>query len=163
MVSSHRYCTACGAANEAYDAFCFACGRPLRATLPSQQYPVVGSANSAHTGLLTPHLLLKQRYRISSQVGKDGFSAVYKVEDIQFGNRLLAVKEMSQSGLSPQEIVEATDAFKREALLLAGLKHPHLPSIYDHFSEAGRWHLVMDFIEGETLDEQRNNAKGKRI
>jgi len=131
--------------------------------LLSPQYPVAGSANNAFTGLLPPNLLLKQRYRILGQVGKGGFSAVYKVEDSQFGNRLLAVKEMSQSGLSPQEIIEAADAFKQEALLLAGLQHPHLPRVYDHFSEAGRWYFVMDFIEGETLEEYLNNAKGKRL
>ncbi len=159
MVPTHRYCTACGAANQAKDAFCFACGRPLRASLPSPQYPVGGSATSTSTGLLPPNLLLKQRYRIISQIGKGGFGAVYKAEDTQLGNRLLAVKEMSQSGLSPQEIVEATGAFKREAHMLAGLKHPNLPSIYDYFNEAGRWYLVMDFIEGETLEEHLNKEK----
>ena len=87
--------------------------------------------------------------------------AVYKAEDIQFGNRLVAVKEMRQTGLDPQELKEAADAFKQEAVLLAGLKHPNLPSIYDHFEENGRWYLVMDFIEGETLAEHLNKAKGK--
>jgi len=163
MVPSGRFCTACGAANQAQDAFCFNCGLPLRATIPSSNYVVAGSTPSSLTGLLPPNLLLKQRYRILSQLGRGGFSAVYKAEDIQFGNRLLAVKEMSQSGSNPQEIVEATEAFKREALLLASLRHPNLPSIYDHFSEDGRWYLVMDFIEGETLEEHLNNANGKRL
>ena len=153
MVPSQRYCTRCGAANQTLDAFCFACGHPLQATPASPQYPVAGSATSTVTGLLTPNLLLKQRYRILSPLGKGGFGAVYKAEDLQLGNRLLAVKEMSQSGLSPQETAEATENFKREALLLAVLKHPNLPSIYDHFNEAERWYLVMDFIEGETLEE----------
>jgi serine/threonine protein kinase len=150
---THRYCTACGAANQVQDAFCFACGKPLQTATPLPQYPVAGSASSTLTGLLTSNHLLKQRYLILSQLGKGGFGAVYKAEDTQLGNRLLAVKEMSQSGLSPQEIIEAAENFKREALLLASLKHPNLPSIYDHFSEAGRWYLVMDFIEGETLEE----------
>jgi len=87
--------------------------------------------------------------------------AVYKAEDIQFGDRLVAVKEMRQTGLDPQVLKEAADAFKQEAVLLAGLKHPSLPSIYDHFSENGRWYLVMDFIEGETLAEHLNKAKEK--
>ena len=71
--------------------------------------------------------LLRQRYRIVSQVGQGGFGAVYKAEDSEFGNRLVAVKEMSQKGLNAQEIIEAAGAFKREALLLAGLMHPNLP------------------------------------
>jgi serine/threonine protein kinase len=153
MVPSQRYCTRCGAANRAQDAFCFACGHPLQATTTSQQYPTAGSVTTTSTGLLSPNLLLKQRYRILDTVGKGGFGAVYKAEDVQLGNRLLAVKEMSQSSLNPQEIAEAAENFKREALLLAALTHPNLPRIYEQFSEAGRWYLVMDFIGGETLEE----------
>ena len=160
---THRYCTTCGAANQVQDAFCFACGKPLQTAMPLLQYPETGSASSTFTGLLTSNQLLKQRYRILSPLGKGGFGAIYKAEDTQLGNRLLAVKEMSQSGLSPQAIIEAAENFKREALLLAGLKHPNLPSIYDHFSEAGRWYLVMDFIEGETLEEHLNQEPQGRL
>jgi len=107
--------------------------------------------------------LLKRRYRIICQVGKGGFGAVYKAEDMQFGNRYVAIKEMSQSGLSAQELVEATDAFKREALMLAGLTHPNLPRIYEQFTDTGRSYLVMDFIEGETLEDYLNKINGKRL
>src|SRR5713101_4464900 len=66
---------------------------------------------------------------------------------------------MSQSGLSQQDLVEATNAFTREALMLASLSHPNLPRIYEQFTEMGRWYLVMDFIEGETLEEYLNKAQ----
>src|SRR5206468_3453730 len=46
-----------------------------------------------------------------------------------------------------------SEAFRQEALLLADLMHPNLPRIHDHFSEAGNWYLVMDYIEGENLEE----------
>jgi serine/threonine protein kinase len=160
LVPSNIYCTDCGAANKAQDAFCFACGRPLRATTPLTQYPVAGTASRTQTGLLTPSYLLKQRYRVLEQIGKGGFGAVYKAEDTQFGNRLVAVKEMSQRGMTPDEIKEVAKRFEHEALLLAGLRHQNLPRIYDHFSESGRWYLVMDFIEGETLEEYLHKARG---
>jgi len=35
---------------------------------------------------------------------------------------------------------------------MPGLLHPNLPRIYEHFFDAGHWYLVMDFIEGETLE-----------
>ena len=97
-------------------------------------------------------MLLNDRYRILEQVGQGGFGSVYKAADTSFGDRLVAIKEMEQKGLNAQEIGEAASSFKREALLLANLRHPHLPRIYDHFSDSGRWYLVMDYIEGETLE-----------
>jgi WD40 repeat protein len=148
MVPSILYCDACGAANRPGAKFCFVCGQALPDGTPSIEQ-------------LVPDTLLKQRHRVISQVGKGGFGAVYKAEDIELGNRIVAVKEMSQRGLSPQELIEATGAFKREALLLANLMHPNLPRIYEHFSETGRWYLVMDFIEGETLEEYLGGKSGR--
>ncbi len=103
--------------------------------------------------------LLKQRYLIIDKLGQGGMGAVYKAKDTQLGDRLVAIKEMSQQGLSLQEIAEAADGFKREAHMLAGLHHPNLPSIHDYFTEAGHWYLVMSCIEGETLEDYLE-AKG---
>ena len=156
VISSHLFCATCGTDNPPQAAFCFACGQSLYAS-------TIKPHPSSLTGLLVSNHLLNRRYRTISQVGKGGFGAVYKAEDTLFGNRLVAVKEMSQSGLSPQEVAMATDAFKREALLLASLSHPGLPHIYDQFFEVGHWYLVMDFIEGETLDEHLDKAKVRRL
>src|SRR5216683_1793829 len=155
MISSAFYCDSCGAANRAQAVFCFACGQPLQ----NQG----GNKSGLTTGLLVYNHLLKQRYRIINPVGQGGFGAVYKAADLQFGNRLVAIKEMSQSSLSSQELVEATEAFKREALLLAGLTHPNLPRIYEQFTDMGRWYLVMDFIEGETLEEHLDKLKDGKL
>jgi len=97
-------------------------------------------------------MMLNDRYRILELVGQGGFGSVYKAADTSFGDRLVAIKAMEQKGLSQEEIAEAATSFKREALMLANLRHPHLPRIYDHFSDSGRWYLVMDYIEGETLE-----------
>src|SRR2546423_1944106 len=156
VISSHFYCATCGTDNPPQAAFCFACGKPLQAS-------AVKANPNSYTGLLVSNSLLHGRYCIISQVGKGGFGAVYKAEDSLLGNRLVAIKEMSQSGLSPHEVATATDAFKREALLLASLSHPGLPHIYDQFFEDGHWYLVMDFIEGETFDEYLHKAAARRL
>lgn len=156
MVSS--VCSICGTANPAQAAFCFACGKPLQHTTQITQTPAL-----AGTGALLATTLVQQRYRILAQVGKGGFGAVYKAADTKLGDRVVALKEMSQSGLNAQEAAEATENFKREALLLAGLTHPNLPRIYDHFFDAGHWYLVMDFIEGETLEDMLDKAGGKLL
>ena len=109
--------------------------------------------SKSSTGQLAHNYLLLQRYRIIGVVGKGGFGAVYKARDTRDAGRLVAVKEMSKGGLSPQQIAEATGTFKREALILSALAHPNLPRIYDHFVDDGRWYIIMDFIEGETLEE----------
>jgi serine/threonine protein kinase len=113
--------------------------------------------------LLPANHLLKQRYRVLMKIGRGGFGAVYKAADLQFGNRMVAIKEMSQENLTPQELVEATHTFKHEAMLLANLKHPHLPRIHDQFTEAGRWYLVMDYIDGETLEDYMLKVVGGKL
>src|SRR5260370_8767045 len=119
---AHLYCAKCGTGNPAQAAFCFACGHPLQA-------PAVGPTISSSTGLLVQNHLLKQRYHILGQVGKGGFGAGYKAADTLFGYRLAAVKEISQSHLTPHKTPQAIEAFKREAHMLAGLQHPNIPAI----------------------------------
>ena len=60
---------------------------------------------------------------------------------------------MSLHPFSPDETFEASYVYHQEVRMLASLTHPNLPRIYDNFPHAGRWYLVMDFIEGETLDQ----------
>ena len=96
-------------------------------------------------------------------VGKGGFGAVYQAEDVQRNDAPVAIKEINLGGLSSQEIIEATDTFNREVRLLSGLEHPNLPHIYDHFTDAEHWYLVMDFIEGETLEEYLDSTPGKQL
>lgn len=150
MNASTLYCAHCGAANPDDATSCFACGQPFADT-----------ENQAPDLLAQPPI--KGRYHLLAQLGAGGFGAVYRAEDVSLGNRMVAIKEMTQSGLKPAELAEATEAFQREAYLLAGLKHPNLPHIYDHFREAGRWYLVMDFIEGQTLEALLAQTPAKRL
>ena len=134
MIPSSLYCSTCGAANAADSLVCFACKQPLSVTL-SDNAP-----------------LLQGRYRILTQVGKGGFGAVYRAEDTQKHNAIVAIKQINLRGLTPQETIEATDAFNREVSLLSNLDHSNLPHIHDNFTDPEHWYLVMDFIEGETLE-----------
>ncbi|MGH2508980.1 MAG: serine/threonine protein kinase, partial [Ktedonobacteraceae bacterium] len=77
----------------------------------------------------------------------------YKARDTRNRNRLVAIKSIELDTLSAAQSIEATDTFNRELGLLSTLEHPNLPHIHEHFIDATHWYLVMDFIDGEPLDE----------
>lgn len=150
MSFSERYCVRCGAANPRDASVCFACGLSLKIT-------------AALHNVVDDQHLLQERYRILAQVGKGGFSAVYKAEDTHYHDHPVAIKAITLSGLKPSEVIEATEAFNRELLLLSGLKHPNLPHIYSHFADVECWYLVMDFIEGTTLEKYLETTPAGRL
>src|SRR6266704_6380694 len=108
------------------------------------------SQQSFFPGELLLQTLFRNRYFIVSKAGAGGFGSVYKARDIQSGDRLVAIKEVSLQGLHPQAMIEATTTFQREVSVLSRLDHPNLPRLYEYCHDPGHWYLVMDFIAGET-------------
>ena len=88
--------------------------------------------------------ILNDRYRIDGQLGKGGMGTVYLAYD-----QTLEIKVAVKENLNPDPDSEAQ--FKREAKLLASLRHPNLPRVTDHFILDEIQYLVMDFIEGDDL------------
>jgi tetratricopeptide (TPR) repeat protein len=146
MSTQEQFCEDCGASNSPTARFCQYCA----ATLPFRYT----------TGALPEQTLLNGRYQLVARIGQGGMGAVYKALDTRFDNRPVAIKEMSRAGLSIAHVKEAEEAFEREAHLLASLLHPNLPRIYDNFTESERSYLVMDFIEGRTLEEYLEKKGG---
>ncbi len=85
--------------------------------------------------------------------------AVYQARDTK-RQTVCAIKEMSLSMVPEDERLQAIQNFKAEAKMLWGLNHPNLPSFYGLFNEDQRYFMVMEFIEGYTLEEllERNGA-----
>ena len=108
------------------------------------------------TGRLAPHSLLAGRYLINRLAGRGGMGAVYEAVDTKRSpQRLVAIKELSQSKLKSKEEVErARKRFRGEAAILRSLDHPNLPRVYASFEDGGRSYLVMEFIEGQSLLER---------
>ena len=92
--------------------------------------------------------LINNRYRILRLLGQGGMGAVYLAEDGNLPGKQVAIKEnldLSQA---------AQDQFKREAVILARLKHPNLPQVTDHFVlPSGAQYLVMEYVDGEDLEQ----------
>src|ERR1019366_9037227 len=144
-------CLTCHKENQADARFCCWCGVPM----------LIGGV----TGRLPSQTALYNgRYEVIELLGQGGMGAVYKVQDLHV-QRIVAVKEMSQSGLSDRELQDAIQAFTREATLLANLGHRSLPHIYEQFEENGRRYLVMEFIDGVTLEHYWETClqQGKQI
>lgn len=89
--------------------------------------------------------LLHRRYRIIDILGHGGMGSVYRAHDESL-NIDVAVKE----NLFTTD--DYASQFRLEATILAGLRHPNLPRVTDHFvlPEQGQY-LVMDYIEGPDL------------
>jgi serine/threonine protein kinase len=95
--------------------------------------------------------LLNERYRILDVLGQGGMGAVYRAFDENL-DISVAVKE--NSFLSE----DYARQFQREAKILASLRHPNLPRVFDYFviNQQGQY-LVMDYIEGEDLRQWISN------
>lgn len=92
--------------------------------------------------------VLHNRYRIVKLVGQGGFGAVYRAWDLRL-KIPCALKE--NFGLS----AEGQHQFQQEAAVLANLRHPNLPRMFDYFQVPGQGqYLVMEFFEGEDLEKK---------
>jgi serine/threonine protein kinase len=80
--------------------------------------------------------------------------ALYLAADTAAFDRPCVVKEL-WTYYNPSDAAEARKArerFEAEGRVLANLSHPGIPRIYTYFAEAGRHFIVMEYIEGETLE-----------
>jgi serine/threonine-protein kinase len=97
--------------------------------------------------------IVNNRYRIARLLAQGGMGAVYRAWDLTL-NIPVALKEMlPDPSLTPAELAELRDQFRKEARILAGLSHPNLPRVTDFFIWNGNDYLVMDFVEGQSLAE----------
>jgi serine/threonine-protein kinase len=104
-------------------------------------------------GHLEPDVQLQDRYRIVRMVGGGGMGQVYLAHDTRLADKPCAVKELiPDPHLSAEERDQSAAQFRREAAVLAHLDHPYLPNVSDYFEENGRFYLVMDYVEGQTLE-----------
>jgi serine/threonine protein kinase len=90
------------------------------------------------------------RYRVLREVGRGGMGAVYLAYD-PFIDRQVAVKATLWTEASRLADTQAQDAFYNEARAAGVLEHPNIVSLYDATTEDDRFYLVMEFVDGSTL------------
>src|SRR5262245_12526260 len=93
-------------------------------------------------------------YEIVAPLGAGGMGEVYRARDTKLG-RSVAVKVLPDASANGRDRV---GRFEREARVLASLNHPHIAALHGMEAFDGRHFLVMELVEGETLEERLHHA-----
>ncbi|HEX5548573.1 MAG TPA: protein kinase [Ktedonobacterales bacterium] len=114
---------------------------------PRQLQPEQSAAPIPQPPALAPGTSLAQgRYLIQGYIGGGGFGHIYRAQDTML-HHYRALKEAFSSDL------HARRQFRLEAEFLLNVRHPNLVSAYAVFEENNRLYLVMDYIDGQTLED----------
>src|SRR5262249_4718886 len=96
--------------------------------------------------------LLGSRYELRKVIGQGGLGVVYQGIDITTQKKV-AVKLLREDG-AEENAGCSQQVFEREIKILRRVSHPNIVGIVDSgVSATGRLYLVMDFIDGQSLDD----------
>src|SRR5210317_1780209 len=93
-------------------------------------------------------------YKIVEKLGEGGMGIVYKAHDTKL-NRDVAIKI-----LPPHLLISEDDRarFQREAKAAAALNHNHIATVYEINETDGKPFIVMEYVDGKTLDQHIANS-----
>ena len=106
--------------------------------------------------------LLNERYNVLHALGQGGMGTVYKAEHVRL-HAIVAIKEIRGLNADNAQHRQELDRCEHEARFLVNLNHPNLPKVTDAFIENDCFYLVMEYIEGVTLDARMSAAGGKPL
>ncbi|RYD50717.1 MAG: serine/threonine protein kinase [Sphingobacteriales bacterium] len=91
-----------------------------------------------------------QNYRIIQMLGSGGMATVYKAQHKTLAGTFAAIKVL-HPGLAQDAGIRAK--FRKEAQLMSSFTHPNIGRVYDYAEDQGNLYLIMEYLEGPTLDE----------
>lgn len=90
------------------------------------------------------------KYVVLGTLGKGAMGTVYLAKDTTAGSKLVAIKEIRPEFLMNAKLMAR---FKQEIQTLSKLHHPAIVHMMEAFEEAGSQYLVMEYVEGNTLEK----------
>jgi eukaryotic-like serine/threonine-protein kinase len=94
-------------------------------------------------------------YEVVSSLGVGGMGEVYKARDTHLG-RDVALKIVRPEFAGNRERLIR---FRREALVLAAMNHPHIATVHEFDETSATAFLVMEFVPGETLADRLSSGR----
>jgi serine/threonine protein kinase len=88
-------------------------------------------------------------YQIVEKLGEGGMGVVYKARDTRL-NRFAAIKLLRPDKISSEDRIRR---FAQEAQAASALNHPNIITVYDIIEEDGIDFIVMEYVQGKTLDQ----------
>lgn len=98
--------------------------------------------------------IIADKYEVLKEIGRGGMSVVYLAMDKNL-NKQWAVKEIRKKGSGKNDEI-VVNSLLAEANMMKKLDHPSLPRIVDIIDNGTTIYVVMDYIEGESLDKVLN-------
>src|SRR5215831_13426395 len=89
-------------------------------------------------------------YEVIALIGSGGMGAVYRAHDSKLSRDVALKVLLPEVADNPERLVR----FRREAQVLASLNHPHIAQIYELEESGNTRCIVMELVEGETLQER---------
>lgn len=105
--------------------------------------------------LLQHGVYLRDRYRIEHSISQGGITITYRAVDENMGSRIVAIQEILLDDIadSPIQWKQLVQTYGKRFEILANCNHSHIPSISDYFLYQDRLFVVMQYIEGKSLDK----------
>jgi serine/threonine-protein kinase len=91
------------------------------------------------------------RYEVIDELGRGAMGSVLRAKDPTMG-RTVAIKTILAAALNSEHGIEFRERFNREARAAGALAHPGIVPVYDVGDQDGMPYLVMEYVQGRTLD-----------
>ena len=127
--------------------FCRNCGYNYMSSTNSASTTSSGLVQVQTTNQLAMGSILNNKYKIVQAIGAGGMGAVYLAEDLLLKRQVVIKALLSDN--DPDMVAQSV----KEREFLAAIKHANIVSIYDFVMMSGRGYIVMEYVQGKTLQD----------